>query len=498
MISYELYCKIRLLHGERGLSFAQIARELHLDPETVAKWALAKSYRARLQAPRKSKLDPYKATIQRLLEHHPYSATQIFQRLRAEHAYGGGMSILKDYVRKVRPVRAPAFLTLSFAPGECAQVDWGNAGSWPVGSTTRRLSFFVMVLCHSRLLYLEFTLGEATEHFLACHQNAFEFFGGVPQKLVHDNLKTAVLSHPRGESPIFNPRYLDFAAHYGFEPRACNVRKGNEKGRVENGVGYVKKNFLAGLQLPPHLDALNIAARQWMDTVANVRTHGATHGVPLELFAAEKPSLTPLASRPADTGVIRTVRATNRFRVVLDTNRYSVPSLYASQRLLLKCFAARLCVYHGEKLIATHTRSYDRRQDFENPEHVKELLDQRRAARDAHLLLGFYAISARGEEYYHQLQERRLNPRQHVAKIMALQDTYGVDKLRRALDDAFEFQAFSSDYIANLLEQRERFTPKPGPLHLTRRQDLLDLELAQADLSIYEPLPPLTHPPINS
>jgi transposase len=111
MIPYELYCQIRLYHGERGLSFAQIARELHLDPETVAKWALAKSYRARLHAPRKSKLDPYKATIQRLLEHHPYTATQIFQRLRAEHAYGGGMSILKDYVRKVRPVRAPAFLT---------------------------------------------------------------------------------------------------------------------------------------------------------------------------------------------------------------------------------------------------------------------------------------------------------------------------------------------------------------------------------------------------
>ena len=184
------------------------------------------------------------------------------------------------------------------------------------------------------------------------------------------------------------------------------------KGRVENGVGYVKKNFLAGLQLPPHLDALNIAARQWMDTVANVRTHGETHRVPLELFAVEKPHLTPLAPLPADTGVIRTVRATNRFRVVLDTNRYSVPSLYASQRLLLKCYADRLCVYHGEKLIATHTRSYDRRQDFENPEHVKELLNQRRAAREAKLLLSFYALSPRGEEYYRQLQERRLNPRQ--------------------------------------------------------------------------------------
>ena len=198
MISYELYCQIRL-RGERGLSFAQIARELELDEETVAKWARTKTYQPRQRTARPSKLDAHKATIRRLLEHHPYSATQIFQRLRAEEAYTGGLSILKEYVQRVRPVRAPAFLTLAFAPGECAQVDWGCAGSMTVGSTTRRLSFFVMVLCHSRLLYLEFSLGEATEHFLACHQNAFDFFGGVPQKLLLDNLKTAVLSHPFGQ-----------------------------------------------------------------------------------------------------------------------------------------------------------------------------------------------------------------------------------------------------------------------------------------------------------
>jgi len=109
--------------------------------------------------------------------------------LRAETAYTGGISILTDYVRTVRPVRAPAFLTLAFAPGECAQVDWGGAGSMAIGSTRRRLSFFVMVLCYSRLCYVEFTLGEATEHFLAAHQNAFEFFGGVPAKVLIDNLK---------------------------------------------------------------------------------------------------------------------------------------------------------------------------------------------------------------------------------------------------------------------------------------------------------------------
>jgi transposase len=486
VISYELYCQIQLYHKERGLSFAQIGRELHIDEETVAKWARRKTYSPRLDTRRKSKLDPYKQIIQRWLEQHPYTATQIFQRLRAEAAYPGGISILTDYVRRVRPVRAPAFLTLAFAPGECAQVDWGCAGSMAIGSTRRRLSFFVMVLCYSRLCYVEFTLGEATEHFLAAHQNAFEFFGGVPAKVLIDNLKTAVLHHPIGERALFHPRYLDFAAHYGFEPRACNVGKANEKGRVETGIGYVKKNFLAGLELPPGLNALNAAARHWLDTVANTRIHGETHKQPLELFALEKRSLSALPSLPADTGVTRTVPANNRFRVVLDTNRYSVPSRYASQRLLLKTFADRLCIYHDQELVATHPRSYDRYKDFEDPDHVKELLDQRRAARDAKVLLRFYALCPQAEEYLRQLKERRLNPRQHVAKIIALSEVYSPDKVARAIEDSFEFQAFSSDYIANILEQRERFSPQAGPLHLTRRQDLLELELTQPDLSVYE------------
>jgi transposase len=486
VISYELYCQIQLYRKERALSFAQIGRELNLDEETVARWARLKTYSQRLNARPKSKLDPYKPIIQRWLEQHPYTATQIFQRLRAEAAYTGGISILRDYVRRVRPVRAPAFLTLAFAPGECAQVDWGCAGSIAIGSTRRRLSFFVMVLCYSRLCYVEFTLGEATEHFLAAHQNALEFLGRVPAKILIDNLKTAVLHHPIGERPLFHPRYLDFAAHYGFEPRACNVGKANEKGRVESGVGYVKKNFLAGLELPSGLNALNTAARHWMDTVANVRIHRETHKQPVELFALEKQYLTVLPPLPADTGIIRTVRATNRFRVVLDTNRYSVPSLYASQRLLVKTFADRLCIYHGEKLVATHSRNYDRHRDVENPDHVKELLEQRHAARDAKLLLRFYALCPRAEEYLCQLKERRLNPRQHIAKIMASSEVYSPDKVARAIEDSFEFRAFSSDYIANILEQREHFSPQPGPLHLTRRQDLLEVELAPPDLSIYE------------
>ena len=265
------------------------------------------------------------------------------------------MTIVKDYVQRVRPVRAPAFLTLHFAPGECAQVDWGHYGSVPVGNTRRRLSFFVMVLCYSRLMYLEFTVSQTIEHFLGCHVNAFEVLrsDGSQRKIMVDNLKSAVLQRSIGQAPVFNPRYADFARHHRFEIAPCNVRAGHEKGRVEAGVGYVKKNFLAGLDIPD-FRALNPAARHWLDSVANVRIHGETHKRPLDLFALERDQLRPLPELLYDLGAVHTVRASNRFRVTFDTNRYSVPAEYASQRLTLKSYPDRLCIYHHDRLLARH------------------------------------------------------------------------------------------------------------------------------------------------
>jgi transposase len=487
MIDYETYCRIRLFHRERGLSFNQIAAELGIRPQTVAKYANLATFPRRRGIKRPSKLDPFKPAITRWLERHPYTATQIYQRLCADEGYTGGFSIVKAYVRAVRPVRHPAFLTLAFAPGEAAQVDWGCAGTITLGNTRRRLSFFVMVLCHSRMAYVEFTCGEAMEHFLACHRNALEFFGGTPGVILIDNLKTGVLKHPFGERAVFNPRYLDFAAHYGFEPRACNVRKANEKGRVESGVGYVKKNFLAGLELPNSLGGVNTAARRWMDSIANVRDHRATRKPPVELFLIEKPALRPLPTVAGDTSVTRIVRVTNRCRVVMDTNRYSVPAAYASQRLILVALAEHICLYHSYNLVASHPRCYERHRDFENPDHVKDILAQRHRARDAKWLMTFYALSPQAEYYHQQLTARSLQVRVHVNKIVALTDIYGPDKVRLAMEDAIASQAFSSEYIENILQQRERHTPQPGPLHLTRRADLLDIELPFADLTLYDP-----------
>ncbi|RLE21194.1 MAG: IS21 family transposase [Actinobacteria bacterium] len=484
MIDYATYCHIHALHKREKLTINQIARELRLHAETVSRWLKEPTYTQRQSSKRASCLDPFKGSIVRMITSYDYTATQLLKRIR-EAGYEGGYTILKDYVRQVRPPRNTPYLTLSFEPGECAQVDWGSAGVISVGNTRRRLSFFVMVLCYSRMLYVEFTLGETQEQWLACHEHAFEYFGRCPQRVMVDNLKSAVLSHPAGQPAVYHPRYMDLAGHYGFEICACNVGAPNEKGRVENGVRYVKSSFLRGLELE-QFAPLNPAARQWLDTVANVRVHAMTHKRPVDLFKVEKPTLRQLPVNPYDVGVSRPVTASAQFRVTLDTNRYSVPSEYASRRLIMRVYPDRVVVYHDHRLIADHPRRYDRHQDYINPDHQSALLQQKRRARQQQRLMHLLRLTPQAEEYYRQLEERRLNPGVHIRKIIALVEIYGEQAVGRAIDDALEYQAFSSEYIANILEQRARQLPEAGALHLTRREDLLELELPEPDLSIYD------------
>jgi transposase len=226
MIDYQQFCQIKQLHDHDGLHVSQIAALLALDPRTVAYWLAQDHYRRKRATPRVSKLDPFKADMVRMLDKYPYSAAQVWQRLRAQ-GFEGGYSIVKAYVRRIRPRQKPAFLKLAFAPGECAQVDWGAFGSVAVGQTRRRLSFFVMVLCYSRLMDVEFTVSQTLEHFLACHQHAFECLGGVPQKVMVDNVQSAVLQRILGQEPMLNPKYVDFANHLGFTIAPCNAVSAN-------------------------------------------------------------------------------------------------------------------------------------------------------------------------------------------------------------------------------------------------------------------------------
>jgi hypothetical protein len=181
------------------------------------------------------------------------------------------------------------------------------------------------------------------------------------------------------------------------------------------------------------------------------------------------------------------LRASSQFRISLDTNRYSVPAEFANQRLTVKAYPDRICIYHQDRLIARHLRSFDRHQDIEDPDHPKALLEQRKSAREQRLLSQFLALSRKAPAYYEGLLARRFNARGHVRKIIALAEIYGTDACSRAIDDALVFNAFSSEYIAHLLEARARTKSQPlSPLSLTRRADLLDLELPEPDLSIYE------------
>ena len=486
MIDYHTYAQIHELRTQKQLTAAAIATHLNLHPRTVSKYLKQPRFSPPKPPQRPSKLEPFKPAIRHLLAQHDYSITQILQQLKTQ-GYSGGRSILADYFHQIAPKQKPAFLSLAFAPGDAAQIDFTSCGYLLIGNHRCRLYAFVMVLCHSRLLYLEFTLRQSLEHFLSCQKNAFAFLGGVPQRLIVDNCKTAVLHHPPHGEVVYHPRYLDFAAHYGFTITACNVRKPHEKGRVENGIGYLKKNFLNGVEIISLTD-LQARGQEWQNTIANLRIHAQTKQPPVQLFQKEKPLLRPLPLHPYESAVITAVRANSQFRVTYQTNQYSVPAEYAS-RADLSCHADPdyLRFDCQGQLIAQHRRSYQHHQELLNPDHERELLQQRRHAREQKTLQHFLALSPHAEPFYHGLQDKRLHPHRHLQQILALVEIHGQDLVASALECACQFHAFSADYLVNLIDQRQRVAPPPSPLHLTYKPDLLNLELEPPNFTAYDP-----------
>jgi transposase len=486
MINFESYHQLRHLQEQERLTPEQIASKTGLDIKTVRKWLKKKRYEARdKKRPCASKLDPYKDLIVAWLETHPYSGVQILQRLRSEHGYKGSKTILNEYIAKVRPVRHAAFLKLAFEAGDCMQIDWGTHGMLKIGAALRKLHYFAAVLCHSRLLYVEFFLSQSMECFLAGHRNALEYFGASTKRVMHDNLKSAVLERLPGHAPRFNPRYLDFAAHYGFKPVACGVGKGNEKGRVENLIGYVQKNFLNGLTISS-LGALNIEVSRWREQVANVRNHRETGKRPCDHFVEEKPHLQPLPLSGYDISQSRRVRASNRCQVNFEANRYSVPFEHAGMLLELRVEPDVLTLYRNDQLIAQHPRCYDRNQDIDNPDHTSQLLKERRRGEDAALLARFLALSPRAEDYFSALRQRDLHAMGHVRRILMLVDIHGRENLASALHEAMELGAYGSDYLCNILQHRRALAPLIGELHLTRGAELLQIQLPLPDCSHYQ------------
>lgn len=417
------------------------------------------------------------------------SAARLHHMLR-ERGFTGSYTLVKEAVAQLRPQLKTIHHSLSFQPGECAQVDWGVWKSIAVNGGARRLSFFSMVLCHSRMLYAEFFFGETLEYWLTAHRNAFDYFGGVPERVMVDNCKTAVIIPGRnGNEARLNEAYQAFAHHYGFSVKPCTPRRPNEKGRVEKAVGYIKSSFLGGREPSPP-EALNPALCQWLDSTANVRIHRTTLRRPIDLHGeSEKSALKPLPTDPHPCAAITYCVANSCCRVTVDVNRYSIAPQFASQRLLLHRYADRVVLYDSNgKIAGEHLRCFERGREIVDEKHALALTHLTRRTHQNRQISAFLSLGTVATDYLAMLKEKRIDYLRHVRQINAQRDIHGRDAVARVLADAHEHGAYAADYVLNLLTARSRLTELTDlPLHVIRNADLLELEIEPPDLEAYDP-----------
>lgn len=484
MISIDEFYKIKTL--SQVMSAEQIAEVLDLSPTTVRKWRDCEKWSSRRSSvKRMTKIGPYEPMIcAALTKYQRYSARQMYQMIRKE-GYEGKYTQVKEFVRSVRPKMQEAYLQITYPPGDSAQVDWGTApGSYETDGIRRKAYFFVMTMCHSRKMYVEFTLGCAREHFDQCHRNAFEFFGAIPRRVIVDNCKTAVLENEKGKDPVINPAYKVFAAHYGFEIIPCTPYRPNEKGGVENGVKYVKGNFLNGYK-PGLFEALNPDVKEWLADTANVRVHGTTERIPNEVHEEELSHLRPLPLHPYDCCQVETKRVTKFFQVKIDQNHYSVPHQYVGRDVNIHRYMDEICIYHDGKRIAQHMRCYGRNERLIKEEHQRDLLTQRRRARDSEYEQMFLKLPTQAPRFLQGLKEKRLKPIEHVRRIFGFIDIHGEQCVCQAITDALSWEAYDADAVLNIIESQGRLIETAGPLHVSHKADQLQVTLKQPDLSIY-------------
>jgi len=284
--------------------------------------------------PRARKIDPFVPYLEKRIDKGVLNAQKLFQEILAK-GFTGSDRTVRSFVQPYREERRrQATVRFETEPGQQAQVDWGSFGTIDHYGRQRRLYAFVMTLGWSRAMYLEFTTSTDAAWWLRCHLHALHYFDGVPREVLHDNLKTAVLSRTTDSKIHWNPRYLDFAHHYGFSPRACQPYRPQTKGKVESGIKYVRGNFWTGLFYSDLAD-LNRQALHWLDNVANVRVHGTTKEVPFERLVKEE--LQPLSGKADyDTSLTSYRRSTKDCLVSYQGNYYSVPFVHAQQQLMLK------------------------------------------------------------------------------------------------------------------------------------------------------------------
>jgi transposase len=484
----EVWAEIKRLAMFEKLTVAEIARRLLLDRKTVRRALRRERCPVKQYPPRPSMLDSFKPYIAERLQAHPrLPATVLLQEIQRQ-GYTGKIRILTEHIQNIRQDAREVYLRIETPPGEQAQVDWANCGTLRVGNALRKLSCFVMVLSHSRLMYVEFTLSQCLEDFIQAHINAFRFIQGIPRKILYDNLKLVVLSR-NGAHIQFNPKFMEFAALFSFEPVPCHIRRGNEKGKVENGIRYLRTSFLAGRDITswPQVQS---QARAWLDEVANARLHRTTREKPIDRWQKEKPFLQILPSVRYDASLLRCVRATHQAQIRFDGNVYSVPHRWAYHTLTLRADSAHVRLLAEAEEIAVHPRSYDRGIFIENPKHYEGLLIRKRKAFSQHLQRHFLTLGDAAEEYLKGLLAQERHPHRHIHRILDLATTYGRQQVLAAIRQALSSQAFGAAYIHNILLQARAAQGQPEilPLAIPNKPHWNDIFTEEPDLSVYDKL----------
>jgi transposase len=486
-----LWAEIRRLSEIEGLSQRQIAGRLRCSWRTVKK-ALGMDHPPdeTRRSPRGSILDPYKAKIDALIAKYPdLSAVRVLEEIRkAPDGYAGKISVVRSYLRQIRPVRGRVYQEVFYEPGQAMQVDWGTCGYVKIGTILRRVSVFIAVLCYSRLCYLEFCLSQRKAEFYRSLVHALKFFGGSTRRCIVDNLKAAVLNGS-GKYACWHPEFLALCGHFYLEPIACERQDPESKGVVEAKVRYVKRNALAGREEELTCwEAYTRLASYWRDKVANVRIHETTKQRPVDRFEQERNLLRPLPLAPFDTDEMVSVPVNSHARVKFDGNRYSVLPEVARKTVLLRASASQIRVIYQGREVACHPRCYDRGQLILQQEHQLQALKMRRRVRREHIEETFDALGEEARKFHLELCRRPVRTADHLRRLMELVRLYGRRDVMAAIARANEYQTYDAAYVETILLQERRRRELPSPTQpRPQRQELIEqIDLDEPDPGAYD------------
>jgi transposase len=495
MISAELEAAIlRLYHAEKW-RIGTVAAQLGVHHTTVRRVLAQAQIPAGRQSIRPSIADPYLSFIVATLETYPrLRASRLYEMVR-QRGYPGRPDHFRSVVARFRPrPPAEAYLRLRSLPGEQAQVDWGHFGKLTVGQAVRPLMAFVLVLSWSRQIFLRFYPGAAMPYFLRGHVDAFSFLEAVPRVLLYDNLKSAVLERV-GDAIRFHPTLLDLSAHYCYASRPVAVARGNEKGRVERAIRYIRDSFFAA-RAWMDLDDLNAQALDWCRGIAADRPCPEDTGRTVrEAFAAEKQYLLALPDEPFPTEERVEVHAGKSPYVRFDLNDYSIPHTRVRRTLVVLASMDTVRVVEGNDVIATHTRNWDRGRQIEDPAHIQDLVEHKREARQHRGMDRLHHAAPAAQRLFIEIAQRGGNLGSVTSGLLRLLDLHGAVALDDALVEALDHGAPHIAGVRQVLDRKrhQRGLPPAVPVRLPDDPRLRDVVVRPHSLHEYETIQEVTH-----